>query len=190
MCGTEIRLMTTVVFHQLLIFFFVPVFIYHASQLYTSAFVALTRHHMNMFLAGLFNFVRVLGREIWVWVMSVLPEHLCTNSLSLIMSAHPILQVLDKEIRKARGGGHRKWREREGERGLKATSWVDVCQLTVNTLGSDYKTRANDSPMISLPNNVLHVSPSATFFPFSSIFIAPLLFPSSSSPQHFVTAVS
>lgn len=44
--------------------------------------------------------------------MSVLPEHLCTNSLSLIMSAHPILQVLDKEIRKARGGGHRKWRER------------------------------------------------------------------------------
>lgn len=106
-------------------------------------------------------------------VMSVLPEHLCTNSLSLIMSAHPILQVLDKEIRKARGGGHRKWREREGERdkGLKATSWVDVCQLTVNTLGSDYKTRANDSPMISLPNNVLHVSPSATFFPFSSIFL-------------------
>lgn len=118
--------------------------------------------------------------------MSVLPEHLCTNSLSLIMSAHSILKVLDKEIRKARGGGHRKWRER----GLKATSWVDVCQLTVNTLGSDYKTRANDSPMISLPNNVLHVSPSATFFPFSSIFIAPLLFPSSSSPQHFVTAVS
>lgn len=59
MCGTEIRLMTTVVFHQLLIFFFVPVLIYH-----TSAFVALTRHHMNMFLAGLFNFVRVLGREI------------------------------------------------------------------------------------------------------------------------------
>lgn len=91
--------------------------------------------------------------------MSVLPEHLCTNSLSLIMSAHPILQVLDKEIRKARGGGRH------------SASWVDVCQLTVNTLGSDYKTRANDSPMISLPNNVLHVSPSATFFPFSSIFL-------------------
>lgn len=126
-------------------------------------------HHMKMFLAGLFNFVRVLAREIWVWVTSVLPERLCTNSLSLIMSAHPILQVLDKEIRKARGGVHRKQRERD--KGLKATSWVDVRQLTVNTLGSDYKTRANDSPMISLPNNVLHVSPSATFFPFSSIFL-------------------
>lgn len=49
--------------------------------------------------------------------MSVLPEHLCTNSLSLIMSAHPILQVLDKEIRKARGGGignGEREREREG----------------------------------------------------------------------------
>lgn len=48
--------------------------------------------------------------------MSVLPEHLCTNSLSLIMSAHPILQVLDKEIRKARGGGGIGNGERERER--------------------------------------------------------------------------
>lgn len=66
-------------------------------------------------------------------------------------------------------------------KGPKTIPWVDVRQLTVNMHGLDYKTRASDSPMSSLPNNVLHVSPSATFFPLSSfIFIAPLLFPSSS----------
>lgn len=59
--------------------------------------------------------------------MSVLPEHLCTNSLSLIMSAHPILQVLDKEIRKARGGGHRKWRERERGRERAKSHLVGGC---------------------------------------------------------------
>lgn len=74
----------------------------------------------------------------------------------------------------------------------KTLLWVDVRQLTVNILGPDYKTQASDSPMSSLPNNVLHVSPSATFFPLSSsIFIALLLFPSSSHlSRHFVTAVS
>lgn len=66
-------------------------------------------------------------------------------------------------------------------KGPKIIPWVDVRQLTVNIHGSDYKTLASDSPMSSLPNNVLHVSPSATFFPLSSsIFIALLLFTLSS----------
>lgn len=79
-------------------------------------------------------------------------------------------------------------------KGSKTIPWVDVRQLTVNIHGPDYKTRASDSPMSSLPNNVLHVSPSATFFPLSSIFffffIAPLLFPSSSHLPNTLTAVS
>lgn len=56
-------------------------------------------------------------------------------------------------------------------KGSKTIPWVDVRQLTVNIHGPDYKMRASDSPMSSLPNNVLHVSPSATFFPLSSIFL-------------------
>lgn len=114
--------------------------------------------------------------------MSALPEHHCTSSLLQVFGER------HKESRKGWGLGYT--REKERYKGPEAISWVDVRQLTVNILGSDYKTRANDSPMISLPNNLLHVSPSATFFPFSSIFIAPLPFPSSSSPQRFVTAVS
>lgn len=63
-------------------------------------------------------------------------------------------------------------------KGPKIIPWVGVRQLTVNILGPDFKTRASDSPMSSLPNNVLHVSPSATFFP---LFLLHFLQPLSSS---------
>lgn len=65
----------------------------------------------------------------------------------------------------------------------KPTAWVDECQLTVNIHSSYYKTRASDSPMSSLQNNVLHVSPSATFF----LFPPPFLLPLSSSPRPLIS---
>lgn len=89
------------------------------------------------------------------------------------------LEDLKNVIRKA--GEVYKWKR------LKSIPWVDVRQLTVNIHGPDYKTQASDSSMSSLPNNVLHVSPSATFFPpFLLHFysLAPFLF-ILSSPQHF-----
>ena len=53
------------------------------------------------------------------------------------------------------------------------TPRVDVCHLTVNIHSLYYKTQASHSPMSSPPNNVLHVSPSATFFLFPPLFLRP-----------------